>query len=525
MEEAERVNGALARNDQFLAAVGTKNYRILEVSFPEAEGKARVRRRAAEPAFRATVYDYDGQRTLLVDGTVGEPSRWEFTELATQPAPTGEEFAQAVRMLGRDEAVGKGLQEGSLVATRPMPPVLTEDLEDGRTRRYIGVQILGDGGRRSVEILGVDPATGDVIRFPGGAPARSRSGNLSACGAPTGANQPTAPKGTPGQVSVTIKHRNRTIWQFVAVRPAASAGTNGSGIELRNVNYRNRRLLSRGHVPILNVKYDQDRCGPYRDWQYEEGRIQAVGTDVGSTGFRLCPQPATTIVETGSDSGNFLGVGVYITGSEVVFVSEMEAGWYRYISQWRFDVNGVLRPRFAFAAVENSCVCNVHYHHVYWRLDFDIIDGRRNRVEEFNDPPLSGTSNWSTVRFETRRARNPAKKRRWKVTNPDNGAAVQIRPGADDSLAGEMPDAPFGQGDVWLLKYRPNQVDDGVVAIGPPYEAGIQQWVNGERIDAADVVIWYAGHFAHDLSHDAAALHGHILGPDITIHDWPNATS
>ena len=91
MEDAERVQGALAKNDQFLAAIGGTNYRILEVSFPEAEGKARTRRpAAAERAFRATVYDYDGQRTLRVDGTVGEPSRWAFTELATQPAPTGE---------------------------------------------------------------------------------------------------------------------------------------------------------------------------------------------------------------------------------------------------------------------------------------------------------------------------------------------------------------------------------------------------------------------------------------------------
>ena len=47
MEDAERVQGALAKNDQFLAAIGGTNYRILEVSFPEAEGKARARRPAA----------------------------------------------------------------------------------------------------------------------------------------------------------------------------------------------------------------------------------------------------------------------------------------------------------------------------------------------------------------------------------------------------------------------------------------------------------------------------------------------
>ena len=52
------------------------------------------------------------------------------------------------------------------------------------------------------------------------------------------------------------------------------------------MHYRGKRVLRRAHVPILNVKYDRDRCGPFRDWQYEEGKIEAQGTDV-APGFRL----------------------------------------------------------------------------------------------------------------------------------------------------------------------------------------------------------------------------------------------
>jgi len=107
--------------------------------------------------------------------------------------------------------------------------------------------------------------------------------------------------------------------------PAASSGTNGSGIELRYVDYRGKRLLYRAHVPILNVRYDQNACGPYRDWQNEEGMLQAPGTDV-VPGFRLCTSPATTILDTGSDAGNCLGVAIYVQGQEVVLVSEMQAG-------------------------------------------------------------------------------------------------------------------------------------------------------------------------------------------------------
>ena len=81
--------------------------------------------------------------------------------------------------------------------------------------------------------------------------------------------------------------------------------------------------------------------------------IQATGADV-APGFRLCPTPATTILDTGSDAGNFLGVGIYVQGQEVVLVSEMEAGWCRHVSMWRLHTDGTIRPRFGFAAVDTS---------------------------------------------------------------------------------------------------------------------------------------------------------------------------
>ena len=75
-------------------------------------------------------------------------------------------------------------------------------------------------------------------------------------------------------------------------------------------------------------------------------------------------------------------------------VSEMEAGWYRYISEWRLHTDGTIRPRFGFGAVTSLCVCTRHHHHAYWRLDFDIRTAGNNIVREFNDPPLIGSSNW-----------------------------------------------------------------------------------------------------------------------------------
>ena len=50
-------------------------------------------------------------------------------------------------------------------------------------------------------------------------------------------------------------------------------------LEIRNVYYNGHLVLKRGHVPILNVKYETGGCGGpslcYRDWQDEQSEFQA----------------------------------------------------------------------------------------------------------------------------------------------------------------------------------------------------------------------------------------------------------
>lgn len=55
------------------------------------------------------------------------------------------------------------------------------------------------------------------------------------------------------------------------------------------------------------------------------------------------------------------------------------------------------------------------------------------------------------------------------------------------------------------MRYRGGEIDDGAVAVGSPYEADIDRWANGEAINDRDVVIWYGGHFTHDVDHAAWA--------------------
>jgi len=68
-------------------------------------------------------------------------------------------------------------------------------------------------------------------------------------------------------------------------------------------------------------------------------------------GYRACPRPAKTIFEAGTDRGNFRGVAFYIRSRQPFIVSELAAGWYRYVSEWRLALTGMIRPRFGFNGV------------------------------------------------------------------------------------------------------------------------------------------------------------------------------
>jgi Cu2+-containing amine oxidase len=154
------------------------------------------------------------------------------------------------------------------------------------------------------------------------------------------------------------------------------------------------------------------------------------------------------------------------------------------------------------------------------RLDFDIRTAGNNVVREFNAPPLVPPSNWHTKNYEIRRPRNPVSKRKWRVENARTREGYEIIPGPDDGVATAMPDWPFPRGDVWFLRYRSSEIDDGVVATGPPYEADIDGFVNNESIVNQDVVVWYGAHFTHDIGGEPPGTFGEIVGPTLKPVNW-----
>jgi hypothetical protein len=474
-------------------ALQSANVRHLYTQLNQPEQKA--------SRFQAVFYDYTNQQAFTAEGPLSDPAASTIqVEKNWQPPASDGEFADAVTVLQADPTVGKALTAGELNAYRPMPPVMetNADGSPARTRIiHVGLLPASETSKIPHQIVGVDLMAKKMMTYPEGRPATAQAETTPPpCGA-SNASQSTSAKGLAGQYQMTVTDaQNQTLWEMLIIRPSASSGTRSSAIEIQNVKYKGRTVMKRGHVPILNVQYVAGQCGPYRDWQYQEGMFQATGTDV-APGIRDCGTTvATTEVDTGTDSGNFKGVAIYREGSEVVLLTEMEAGWYRYIDEWRFDADGTIRPRYGFGAVVNSCTCLTHDHHVYWRLDMDV-DGTTNSVYDLELAARS-SSRYLPVATEKKllRAGNPA--HYFSIRNPDTGRSYAMYSGSKDGAADT-----YGRGDTWFLRYHTgttnltNEFDDGHNNTNSQTEADLDQFVNSETLSGQDLVIWYHATVRH----------------------------
>jgi hypothetical protein len=363
-----------------------------------------------------------------------------------------------------------------------MPPLADLERDDGTTLRRPTLGILDPSGSPRHRIVAVDVAGGTVDWAPAGVDGPTDND----CEARLPIGVPSLPNaGGPGRVRVRVLRGGQELWNLEVVRPRDSqpqSNGKGSGVELRQVHYRGRLLLYQAHVPILNVLYDDGVS--YRDWQNQETPFLAQGSDPVGPGWRLCTQPPATILEAGTDAGDFQGVALWYEDDELRLVSEVQAGWYRYISD------------------------------VYWRLDFDI-EGAGNDVVQQRGLIFPGQHPWTAIVQETSRKRGPA--RSWRVLDKKSERGYRIIPGAADGTA----DA-YGVADLWFLRYYGNELEDGVTVVGgspSQTQAKLDQFVNGESIDGTDVVVWYAGHFRHD-EHAPAPHQGHIVGPELRPVGW-----
>lgn len=458
--------------------------------------------------YRAIFYDYLRNKSIIAEGPFDRSEPLTITESFDQIPPSNDEFEAAVEFLKRDKQMAANIRNKKVSVYPPMPPVLYPSGEKDRVQRTIFVGLRSSEATAASEVVGVNMITGRTVRYDGGAPPTSLSTEASCGLASSGGSNG---RGIAGSARVTISKpvgnaEQVELWDFMVNRPSSSSGMDGSGIELMDIKYKGKMVLKRLQIPVLNVQYTSG-CGPFRDWQYAEGDFQ---TPPGSTdpapGFRFCPSPATTIVENRSDAGNFRGVAIYNQNGATVLVTEMNAGWYRYLNEYQFLNDGTIKSRYGYGSTTSSCVCIQRTHHSYWRMDFDV-NGANNSVYQTSatGPPVLESTEYTTLRNAGMG---------WIITDPSTGDSVTLTPNVNDGTA--LGDS-FGQSDVWLLRFKtfPTELDD----TGTGSAIDLSSYLNGEATNNQDIVIWYGTHIKR--SDDASFADDQVLngiytpGPDI----------
>lgn len=299
----------------------------------------------------------------------------------------------------------------------------------------------------------------------------------------------------------------KPIWKLCWVRPEQSSGISASGLELRSVYYKNRLVMSRGNIPVLNVKYKIGGCGgpynTYRDWL---GHLQAFEADNPLLPGYAEPKhtPITVCENPGRDAGEFAGVAVEKLSDRLILTSQFRSAWYRYIIKWTFYLDGTIEPRIGFSAVDYFCTRTPHTHHAFWRFDTDIDGAQNDLVEELNLEKYSSLE-------ETHALRDDVNKRSWQVKDSVTKTVLQILPGVADNTADS-----FAVADFWSLGYNPNEIDDGGAVRGPTGDQPhMDKFINGEPIakGKGNVVVWYRS----GTNHAGDANQCDTVGPTLRL--------
>jgi hypothetical protein len=299
----------------------------------------------------------------------------------------------------------------------------------------------------------------------------------------------------------------RPVWSLCWSSPDSSSGIDGSGLELHDVFYKGQRVLRRAGLPLLNVNYDPGGCGAYRDWQSGMMDFEADGI-LGPPGSRHAEPtkpPRTMCDDAGQAGGNFQGVAAEKTSDRLVLTTQLQSGPYRYTQKWTFHLDGSIDARIAFTARVDPCNVKPHNHHAYWRLEFDIGGDAGDYVEAASPTPGAALS-WNRIRAEASSHNDPVRGGAWRIQSASAQRGYEIVSGPENGRA----DA-WAAADAWVLKFHPDELDDGGARQGPGGSAvQLDRYLNGESVDGANLVLWVHATDRHD-GNDRC----HFVGPTL----------
>jgi hypothetical protein len=256
---------------------------------------------------------------------------------------------------------------------------------------------------------------------------------------------------------------------------------NEEGLVLKNVRWKNVKVLHKASVPVIRVKYRGNGssigsgCGPWMD-QIDWGNIELTTGATTKVFHRIWGDNLEVAV--------YAEIGGYYLWQSYIFRAGNDPVLYAklFSAGWSCGESGNKKD---------------HKHHPYWRLDFDVA-GVNNDVFQLNN--FSGNPNQIAVgRFDVegssvRESDHP--QMWWMIYSEagDRNVRVEVLQNERRDPSGS-PWFSFSKYDASVRRYKSDEDEDwdfgakGNLGYANPAES-----LSGKR----DIVFWAIGHLSHN---------------------------
>jgi hypothetical protein len=136
----DRVRDGLAERPEIQEWLQETEHRLL--AFELVDDPRRLDRTLRPDSYRATYYDNTNNRSGIVEGRLTSQDQPTASESSVHSRPSADEFEDAVEILSEDPTVRCTLQQHILQPYPTMPPILEDELPDGRIERILAVGLL-----------------------------------------------------------------------------------------------------------------------------------------------------------------------------------------------------------------------------------------------------------------------------------------------------------------------------------------------------------------------------------------------
>ena len=335
----------------------------------------------------------------------------------------------------------------------------------------------------------------------------------------------------------------------------AEEGVVLSDVYYKPANKTRRRVLGEASLSQIQTEYDDGSATEYLVTQYGLGgsNLQTLNSSMCQGGQLRRHAGRDVLCEVTKANGYIYRYrnDTRRQGSKLDVYSASNINAREFIIKWSFLENGSIEVASGLTGLFNKTTSNAangwpvtsqnriatgFTDHYFWRLDFDIANDNGNDIiEQIRSVPsadrLTKTKQVQTISSELAASFTPSDKKFWRVKDQS------VTNAANQAISYEMVALNYAQqskgnsssawlkNDMYMTQYN---ACERFAVQNPTNNCGsnVSQFVNGQNINAKDVVVWYRL-VHHTLPRDedfspAAVQWSHFI---MLPRDWTSTNS